>query len=288
MAGPRDRANTDDPYRYGDGPKTNYYATFDPSKFDALLKANGLFFRWQRAIDCSCRLNTETDQPDPTCIYCLGGGWRLINPEYWPETVDPAVQVAKTYYRVQIAFANVALDPTIQNMLGSWTFGDGLLSVPGYMRVTFRDRFIGEQQVMGWSELLVRKDSAIVSVGKMGRSREDQEAAMRYEPFEINYVEQVDGDDRTIFEEDVDYVFVAETDDEPGHMEWLDGRGPAVGAHYAVHYNCHPVWVIDDAVYATQHVRGQQRGIAGRKDTVQFLPTTFKVRLDYLTDRRGS
>jgi hypothetical protein len=48
-----------------------------------------------------------------------------------------------------------------------------------------------------------------------------------------------------------------------------------------------PIWLVDSAVYMQQHARGPAAGLKGAVQN-QILPTTFKVKLDFLTEKRGT
>ena len=70
-------------------------------------------------------------------------------------------------------------------------------------------------------------------------------------------------------------------------MEWIAGRGPALGQLYTAHYDVRPVWVVDQGIYRVQNSRGPEAGLKGAA-VLQILPTTFKVRLDYLPAQRSA
>ncbi len=267
-------------------------ARFQPDKFRKLIQGLGPVFRWSRSVNCVCFLNTETDQPDPTCLRCGGDGWQYVNP---CENENPGItEAGKDYENINAVMSNLALDPTIQQPMGGWSFSDGQLTVQQEIRVGFRDRFVAVEHLMAWSEILVRGDVDTVPVGHLQRTSAIQRTAMRYEPVTVNFLAAADGSGgQTIYLAGTDYTIVegVEDDDtstyEPNRLVWVSGRGPAAGERYTVHYACHPVWIVDDATYSIQAAQGPASGLKGTIAT-RMLPTTFKVKMDYLTDQRGS
>lgn len=262
-----------------DQTKTTPKATFDPEQFAKAIHGLGLEFHWSRAIACPCSLNdSETYQPDPTCARCGGDGWWYVNPYLRDERHSD-----RDYHLVKAVFAQAALKPDLYQNFGPFTFADALMTVTDDMRVGFRDRFIGIQQEMAWTETVLRGDTALVPIGKSDRTTAIQKTSLRYEPLRIEFV----ADDSNYYWENVDWKIRRATLSEPTRLEWIAGRGPASGTRYTVHYVCRPVWIVDDATYGIQHSIGPEKGLKGT-DTLQNLPTTFKVKLEYLVRSRGS
>lgn len=264
--------------------KTAPLAAFDPAAFAKLIQGRGIWYRWSRAVDCPCRLNSDTDQWDITCARCAGDGWMFVNPCAAQERHMPT----KDYTRVRAIFSTVTDKPTNVEVHGEWIYGNATLTVQNEMRVGFRDRFIAEQQEMAYSEFLVRGAGDRVPVGLHGRTAAEQETAMRYEPVRINYVEDDDqAGTRTIYYEGLDFIHVGPAGSEPAHMQWKPGKGPPEGRDYVVHYDIRPVWLVAEGIYRIQNSVGPEAGLSGA-DVLQHLPTTFKVGLDFQTPKRGT
>lgn len=255
--------------------KTGPVGTFDPSLFRKAIQALGLSFRWSRALECPCRLD-NSDQFSPTCARCGGDGWWYVNPDARTDRHH-----ARDYITMQAAFAQATMKPSMYENFGGFDFGEAQLTVQPECRVGYRDRFIGIEMEMPHTELLIRAAPAIVSVGKTGRTNTAQRQSMRYEPVRINYV--ADEDD-VVYWQDSHWRLREGTSTEPQKLEWISG--PAAGKRYTVHYACRPVWIVDDAVYAVQGLQGPDASLKGERKP-QVLPTTFKVKLDFLTMSRG-
>lgn len=257
-------------------------ATFAPRQFEAAIDFHGLVYRWSRAVECGCRLNAQTDQWDPTCRHCGGDGWRYVNPNAQRErhlTVD--------YVEVKAIFSSISNHPDAQRDFGPFDFGEATLTVPAGITLGYRDRFIGVEQEMAYNQLLRRGTDPYVPVGRAGLSTALQATAMRYEPIRVNFLEADDGAGGKVpYFDGVDFVIVPGSGPTPARLRWLEGRGPAPGTLYTVHYDVRPVWIVDQAIFRVQQSKGPPEGLKGAP-VKQNLPTTFKVKLDYLTDHRG-
>ena len=266
-------------------------ARFQPKQFRKTIQGLGLQFRWSRAVRCSCALNTETDQPDPTCPRCSGDGWQYVNPD--EENVPGATEAGKDYVNIHAVLSNLALDPSIQQPHGGWYFSDGMITVQHEIKVGFRDRWTAIEHEMAWSEYLVRGSGLVVPVGKGKRTAAEQQESMAYEPIDVNWVSSDSGGTQTIYYAGTDYTLSAAVEDEdtdtyePAKLNWVAGRGPAVGQKYVIHYTCHPVWVVSDATYSVQGAQGPPEGLKGVV-AARMLPTTFRVELDYISQNRGT
>jgi len=260
-------------------PKTGPLGTFDPRLFRQVIQGLGLKFQWSRAVECPCRME-NSDQFTPTCAKCGGDGWWYISPETSRDRHN-----TRDFVEVTCTFGQATMNPSLFETFGEFTFSEALMTMQQEMRVGYRDRFISTEQEMAWTELLLSSGKgSTVAVGKTGRSTTAQQQAMRYEPIEINFI--ADADDNRFYH-GIDYRILESTQSEPARLQFLSGRGPAVGTMYTIHYDCRPVWIVDDATYGVQGLRGPTSGLKGTREP-QVLPTTFKVRLDFLTAARGS
>lgn len=252
-------------------------ATFDPEMYKKAIQGKTLNFHWSRGVFCPCRTPT-TENPDPTCIRCIGSGWWYVNPYALLEREVPT----KAFTEIQAVFAEVTVELNQLETAGHLPTGRGVLTVQSETPVGFHDRFAGVDQEMVWSELVTRGPD-LVPVGKAGRTSEEQVSALRYEPAVIHYL----ADNETIYWPQEDYEIREATDTEPARLEWLEDRGPATGVIYAIHYTCRPIWIVESASHAMQHLFGPERGMKGNY-ALQRLPTSFRVLLDYMTDQVGT
>ena len=249
----------------------------DQREFSRAIQGLGTVFKWSRAVDCPC-VPAFNEIYRPTCVRCLGEGFSYHNPMAREER-----HTTRDWTLVTLAFSDATTNPQIYKDLGDWVPGDATITVPGDTRVGFRDRFVAIEQEMVWTEKLVRASGSTVVVGKTGRTQSIQQQAMRYEPVRVLYVL----DDTRSYWEGEDFILTDAVLEEPKKLQWLSGKGPAAGAIFGLNYVCRPVWLVDGMVHIAQHLRGPDKGIKS-KSVLQNLPTTYKIRLDFLTRARGT
>ena len=254
-------------------------ARFTPDAFSQLINAHGLTYWWSRALVCPCSLNPDTGQWDPACTRCLDG-FLYINPCYNAEQ-----HLTRRYSKIEAIFSSITFDQTRHEFIASpWTTGVGTMTVDGHFSVGYRDRFVAKDQRTTFSQVLERGIGNPVKVGWIGRNTAAKTQAMRYEPIAVHYVED---EDEVVYLRGTDFTILGAIADEPKRMNWGHGRGPAVGKTFTIVYDCHPVWVVDDATFGVQNSIGPAGGISGA-DAVQYLPITFRVVLDWLTEKQGA
>ncbi len=276
--------------------KTRPLGRFQPDKFSKTIQGLGLKFHWSRAVWCTCRVNSETDQPDPNCVDCTGHGYQYVNPD---EPADVGATAAgKDYVKISGILSTVTSKSKYdQTPIGMWHDGTGQLTVEAEIRVNYRDRFIAIKHEHGWKEVLTR-GADTVPVGRRGRTKAIQETAMRYEAIRINWVSSRDGSGvETVYVETTDFTLVPAVfinvglptveKTEPAKLTWVSGRGPDADVLYSIHYDCHPVWIVESLPYAVQASVGPARGLKGIK-APRTLPTTCDVMLDFISEAQGS
>lgn len=251
-------------------------AAFNVQAFVDLVNNRGLTFRWSRALACLCRLRADGDQFDPNCSKCASDGYYYVNPAYKRQRH----RAGRNYLDVRAVLSNIEEEPGFFNPLGAWQTGTAVLTAQVDDYIGYRDRFIGIEQVQASSQYLIRGAGSEVVVGLHDLPNSQRRQAMRYEPIDVNYVEDDAG---TVYHENVDWRVVSRGG--VNRLTWLADKGPVVDAPYVVHYTSRPVWLVDEATFGIQHSRGPARGLSG-PTVKQNLPTTFKVKLDYLTSVR--
>ena len=251
-----------------------------PTCSDKQSKGWGFHFGGQELSSALVAWKTATSsKPIVRFAEATGGGTSL--PEH-----DRDRHLPTDYVETQCTFAQTTIKPSLTEEFGEFSFTDALMTMQSEMRVGFRDRFIGLSQEMTWTEL-VESDGAgtTVQVGKTTRTTAAQKKAMRYEPVQIHIVASITGGTPTYYYEGLDYKMLEPTGSEPYRMQWLPTKGLASGTLFTVHYSCRPVWIVDDATYGVQALQGPEEGAKGT-NAPRNLPTTFKVKLDFLTGGR--
>lgn len=256
-------------------------AKFSMDGFSTGIEAHGLDYQWYRALVCPCTLSAETDGYDPNCERCVDG-WLYVNPNAFIER-----QSTRKYTIIKAILSSVRLNPKTGEYESSpWTTGRATLTVDGQFPISYHDKFISLDQRTTMSQVLKRLNQSEIPVGWLGRNPEIQIGSMRYEPITVNMAQDEDG---VTYYPNVDYTMLDAVNENPVRMAWLAGRGPAVGKRFSVSYDAHPVWVVDDETYAIQNSVGPQsgQGFAGTEG-LQYLPTTYIVRLDWIPVKQGA
>lgn len=268
-------------------PKYGPQSSFQPDEFAKVIQAQGLAFRWSRAVECPCTM-ADSDQYNAACRRCHGDGWWYVNPAQYDEP-----HATRDYLEVKCIFgASGRWEHGQFEPFGGWSSGEATITVQSHMSIGYRDRFVGIEQRMARSETLVRGTGrtagSIVAVGKSKRTTAAQREALRYEPLHVSFVADDAGDNGRIYYPRRDFVLLEPQLTEPARLRWLPDKGPAEGARYTVHYDYRPVWVVDGSPQAfTSALPGPERGAKGVRE-VRELPTSFKALLDFLTPARGS
>jgi hypothetical protein len=261
--------------------KSGALGTFDTSLFTKAIQGLGLTFRWSRALECPCRMD-NSDQWKPDCGLCGGDGWWYVSPE-----ANRDRHLGKDYISVQCTFGQATIKDNFDQEFGGYSFTDAIMTMQSSMRVAYRDRFVGMDQEMAWNELLISAgQGTTIEVGKTTRTTDAQRGSMRYEPVVVNFVASESGGTPTYYYEGQHYRMLEPTGASPLRMQWLPGEGPALGAIFTVHYSCRPVWIVNDATYGVQALQGPESGMKG-SNAPRNLPTSFKVKLDFLTPGRA-
>ena len=260
--------------------KVGPQAKFDPAEFAKAIQSSGIDFKWSRAVTCPCHWATS-DHPDPECTRCYGDGWWYVSPVGYDEreALEATDNVA---VRALFSVMGSSLKGSRSQVIGAWDSGEGVITFPAASQVAYMDRFVSLDQVMAQSQVLIRGAGDIVEVGRVGRTTEEATRAMNYSPLRINWL----ATESTVFVPRVDFRIIEPQSNQPARLLFQAGRGPSEGERFVVHYNCHPIWIVTEAVYGNQTLRGPEEGQKG-PEAPRNLPLTFKVALDFLVRQSG-
>lgn len=254
--------------------RRKFGSSIDFEKIDQLIDGRQAYdLLWARALRCACRLNTQSDQPDPTCTVCGGSGVRYVHPdpENWPEycAADGAV-TASAGLPIRGLLDDPSLDPKFFDRPGVWQSGRARLTVKGSIRIGYFDRLTMVDAEVLFDQVLTM-GAATVTVGR------DAKTQLRYPIIDVDACH------------DLVSRFRLRTDftvDSSGQLVWVTGHGPATGAPYSIRYSYHPAWVVigyprmlSGAQLASKRSRGQLAA-----DEYRPLPISCTVAMDFLED----
>lgn len=245
---------------------------FERNEFDVLVRQKGYKVLWSAAELCPCRLNSSTDQADPSCDYCGGGGFFYTFPDPGEPTLPE--YLAEGHLDLPDARATQAVvtqmtnDPQIYERFGEWISGTANLTTFSFHRVGYRDRFRIRDATQVYRQIVKAPESGVLVVGR----RYDVE--LRYPVVKVRRVFEIPsgGAPRDLTEH-------AEVQDD-GTLK-LDGVTP--GRLLSISYEMNPTWVVIDfpmAVRATLIKHKTKRALGEPTD----LPQHAFVRLDYLLE----
>ena len=265
---------------YGRGlilPDEVAYQTFntriDYDKIEQLIDSRmGYDLFWGRALKCPCRVATQTDQPDPTCVVCRGDGWRYVHPfpEDFPEYCG-ADGTLGDYDGMPIRglIPEMSLDFAAQDQAGVWYKAGGTVTVKGQVRLGHWDRLI-----MKDSELFFDQTITAPGLGgtvTIGRNTETQ---IRYPLVDVLALHTL----TTRYRLRTDFSL-----DDAGQLVFVAGRGPAAGEKFSLKYSFHPIWIVTGFPRAVSGSRRRQRDSGDWGEEYEPLPQTASIMLDFVT-----
>jgi hypothetical protein len=243
---------------------------FDPNLFNEAIEIKGYRMVWQRAMLCPCNGNNDqTQQVDPNCSLCRGGGWLYFRPTGYVVPTDAIGELddiqqllvdqpdAAVIRGVLTNLANT-FDP--DDKLGHWKFGDSQVTVRSENKLSYYDR-------------LTHLDSTITYSERLEIGAVDPNLKTRYPIVEVNHFRSL-----TTVYDDTYYDVV------DGAIVWKVGKAPASGTTVAIHYHCHPAWLVMDHPHAIRNtfLAKKLKQPATPVGTFQDLPVQCRVRYEFL------
>lgn len=215
-----------------DTKEAGFRVDFRPTDFDKLIETKGYLLSWTRACQCPCRPVSElTENSDPNCALCQGSGWLYygrsegVEPDWATIGEVTAVQKAliarddAMVIRGVVSGAQQEYDPW--NQVGRWRGGSVMCTVRPENKIAYYDKIITLDTEIVFSE--------VVEAGSP-----DDSLRLRYLATGINHIRSVE----RIFVADVDFVL------DVGRVKWNPSSAPVVKTRLAVHYLCHPTWLV--------------------------------------------
>lgn len=244
---------------------------FEKSDFDRLIREKGYRVMWQAAELCPCRLNNDTDQPDPTCLICDASGYVYTFPdpgepeldEYTKET--PPFLSTATERATQAIVTSMVHDPMIFEKFGEWLNGTAALTTFSFNRVGHRDRFKVIDHTQLYRQAIAVPPSQIIPVKRAQRE------ALRYPVVKLRRAFAVAAGGVS-----TDYTETAEIQDNGS----LRVTAPP-GTRLSISYEMNPIWVVVNYPHLIRGslIRFKTKKVLGDNEV---LPVQTMVRLDHL------
>lgn len=204
---------------------------YKEKKFDTVIETKGYLLAWTRACVCPCApVATQTQQPDPNCTLCAGGGWvyfggnvtQDFDVEEWDLDVIQTKIIADSGAAViRGVLSGIGSKQQPYDKLGNWVEGSLQCTVRHENKLAYYDKLVCLDSEIAYSEILIADGTTVTDA--------------RYLITGINYLRS----ESTVYVADTHYQI-----NTLGQIEWLSSNEPAVNARLATHYMCHPTFLV--------------------------------------------
>ena len=258
------------------GQKPKPRADFDSDAFIKLLETKGYRVAWSRGALCPCApVNEQTEQPDPNCSMCDGRGWFYFAPAL--ATTDELLVGDLDDVQLRVVNDNAAVVRAIMtgmtskkipyDPIGARVEGMVNATFRGVNKVGYHDRITNLDSLIVYQEILDAKDPAETLV-----------LAPRYPVVRVNLLRTTS----TVYTAPTDFTVNAR-----GEIVWNSvGAAPAKDARLALHYLCHPTWLVVEhphAVRLTQVSRKIKKPLTPAGDPIE-LPIHAVLRYEFMPE----
>ncbi len=272
-------------------PRRSAKVRFRLDKFNNLVETHGQRLLWQQAIPCACRLNTQTDQPNPICTICRGSGYEYFD----PREIRGIIQNIAGDYQI-FPGSGARQGYAIVESFGEWFTGQAILTVRPETPVGFRDRITMLDAAIEFSEIVERTTAKAAATSS---SPGDPVFRLRYrivprvvEVFDIEQKANIRITERVIrlrvwtaagetrvLREGADFDVLPD-----GTLDLtkgdLRGTGPAVGDRFAIKYVIQPPWIVYDL--RPQYFRRARDENQPTEEDLLPYPRSIGIGIDFL------
>lgn len=217
---------------------------FKPDKFDLLIENKGYLLAWTRASVCPCRpVTTKTNQPDPNCVLCKGQGWFYFGGnkiqdlgQYNFDALQRKIIEDSGAMIIRGIISNVMSQYDHTDRLTNWQSGKLSLTVRHQNKLGLYDKVVVLNPEIVYSQVIVADGSNLIEVGR-------NPGQVRYPITGVNHASGhvPEATEPVQYKHGADYQAT-----NLGQLEWLAGRAPAVDTRLALHYNCHPTFLVTE------------------------------------------
>lgn len=242
------------------------------SDFDLLIETKCPRYAWSRAAFCPCApINDQTEQPDPNCGLCNGKRVNYFAPADYVVDTSRVGELTDEQYAIIENFpaaiikalvTSASVDGDMFNALGMFAFGRAQCTVRQANRLGYYDRLTALDEIMAHQQ-------RVEFVGG--------ELKTHYPIHSLNHLR------------DIDQIYTA--DDvclEAGRVVF--NTPPAEGTQMAIHYNCHPVWIVESyaKVSRASLVLQKKSSTTTPEGDILQLPGQVIIRLEHVPPTGGA
>lgn len=215
-------------------------ADFKASSFDTLIQQKGYRVIWQQGMLCSC-YTESSGQPDYGCMACKGKGYL-----YFGDTETRALVTSISGNKDQ---GKIGLDEV----------GGAYLTPLSTDEVGFRDRFIFQDFVMKYSQLMMYSEG---------------HNFFRYPVMDMVSVRKLN----TVYHRGLDF----ELSKDGSYLEWTKEPQLYPGEQYSVLYTTRPVYIAINPVHELRGTYTMYKG--GGIENFVHLPKQFQIKREDFID----
>jgi len=230
---------------------------FREQEFTRVLNQHGKYVIWRKAVLCPC-LNENTGQASLDCMDCDGSSYLYIDP------VD-----------IRAHMAQFDKSTKIYEKFGLWQQGGVSITVEPKYRLGYRDSIEMKDALMSFNELLKKNNRRGIRSKLPGGVD-----SARYRITNLTKALYRDVTSGLIvpLENGTHYRITKD-----GWIEWTASGNAQVpqGTFISVHYDFHPVFLIESWPHATRDDVSRRKTAM---DRVVSLPLQAMGKLDFLTD----
>ena len=243
---------------------------FKEADFELLIETKGYLLLWQRASKCACAPVVEqTEQPDPNCTLCNGKGWFYFGPSgeqdlsgYQLTDLQSKMLEDQGGSIIRGVVTAIGSNPDPLDRISNWVHGSAYLTVRHENRLGYYDR-------------LTLLDSEIVFSERIRCDGTDT-LQTRYPVVTANLIRSKD----TVFVQNTHYQV------DTGVVKWTAGNEPSSDVWVAIHYYCHPAYLVIVHPHASRLTLTKFKTPTPRTPTgdPKQLPVQALMRYDFLEE----
>lgn len=253
-----------------EGVKQSQRVDFRANEFDLAVETKGYLLIWERSMDCPCSpVSTQTENPDPNCPLCKGKGWLYFGAsdaqaltQYTLDELQQAILDRSGGIIIRGLITTVISSQEPYEVTGKWAKGSANLTVRSQNRLGYYDRITSLDSQIAYYEVLVADGSSTLPT--------------RYPVIGVNHMRTVS----FVYRSGSEFAI------EKGVITWYPGSEPSADTRIAVHYLCHPVWLIVEHPHSVRVTSNKfKKGSPSTPTGEAFqLPIQALMRYDFLPE----
>ena len=248
---------------------------FDKAQIDAFVDGYGERVLWESVTPCPCRLNSQTEQPDPTCTDCFGDGFVFYGGA-----------------EIRVVFNRHELTPDFLRAQGQFWGGEVIATARAETPIGYRHRLTMLDAVIEYMDSFSRPKYNDIGYGDVQILK--RPVANRYTTLQkistgkietlesnINSIMVREGDKNRSLQAGVDFAITSE-----GNIDWTPGDklGTSVkpGQTFTMSYWTSPRWIVTSLKpHPIQNIWSETKVPA---PVYLQLPYTVMCQLDWLSE----